>query len=267
MMKLGIISYSFEREAFEKIKQQGLDFVEFCVNAAEPDRYAEFGERAPDIKKNLDELGLFTGSVGRWAGKKTLSDGSVNEAERSADHTLIKAAAVLGCPVYVLGVNYVEELSFYENCTCAINYLAELIEFAKPYGIKIATYNCRWGNFIHSDPAWSIIHGHLKDLWIKYDPSHSRYAKGEDYLSEMKKWGDRFAHVHIKGSMLIDGERFDDPPAGMDQTDWGAFMAVLYAKGYDGTLAIEPHSDIWREGALGDAGVDYTIKLIRGLMF
>ena len=46
-MKLGIISYSFEREAFEKIKQQGLDFVEFCVNAAKPDRYAEFGERAP----------------------------------------------------------------------------------------------------------------------------------------------------------------------------------------------------------------------------
>lgn len=76
-----------------------------------------------------------------------------------------------------------------------------------------------------------MIHGHLKDLWIKYDPSHSRYAKGADYLSEMKKWGDRFAHVHIKGSMLIDGERFDDPPAGMDQTDWGAFMAVLYAKG------------------------------------
>lgn len=68
MMKLGIISYSFEREAFEKIKQQGLDFVEFCVNVAKPDRYAEFGERAPEIKKNLDELGLFTrigGPLGR----------------------------------------------------------------------------------------------------------------------------------------------------------------------------------------------------------
>lgn len=64
MMKLGIISYSFEREAFEKIKQQGLDFVEFCVNAAKPDRYAEFGERAPEIKKNLDELGF---SPDRWA--------------------------------------------------------------------------------------------------------------------------------------------------------------------------------------------------------
>ena len=50
-MKLGIISYSFEREAFEKIQQQGLDFVEFCVNADAANRYAEFGERAPEIKK------------------------------------------------------------------------------------------------------------------------------------------------------------------------------------------------------------------------
>jgi len=55
-MKLGIISYSFEREAFEKIQQQGLDFVEFCVNADAANRYAEFGKRAPEIKKNLDEL-------------------------------------------------------------------------------------------------------------------------------------------------------------------------------------------------------------------
>lgn len=265
-MKLGIISYSFERESFEKVKALGLDFVEFCVNADADNRYAEFGARAAEIKKNLDELGLFTGSVGRWAGKKTLPDGSVNEAERIADHTLIEAAATLGCGVYVLGVDYVEELSLYENYTCAINYLSELIEFAKPFGIKIATCNCHWGNFIHSDPAWSVIHGHLNDLWIKYDPSHSVYANGENYLSEMKKWGKRFAHVHIKGSLQIDGERFDDPPAGLDGTNWGAFMAVLYANGYDGTLSIEPHSPVW-QGELGDKGVEYTIKYIRSLMF
>ena len=114
---------------------------------------------------------------------------------------------------------------------------------------------------------WDIIHGHLKDLWIKYDPSHCVYARGANYLSEMKKWGKRFAHVHIKGSLLVDGERFDDPPAGLDQTNWGAFMEMLYAAGYDGNLSIEPHSDIWRSGALGDAGVRYTIQYIRSLMF
>jgi len=59
----------------------------------------------------------------------------------------------------------------------------------------------------------------------------------------MKKWGKRFNHIHIKGSIKIDNERFDDPPAGMDLTDGGAFMSILYAYNYNKTLSIEPHLD------------------------
>ena len=70
--------------------------------------------------------------------------------------------------------------------------------------------------------AYTMIHGYLKDLYIKYDPSHCIYAGG-DYLKETRDWGDRFLHIHLKGSLKIDNERFDDPPAGMDQTNWGAF--------------------------------------------
>ena len=163
-------------------------------------------------------LGLSTVSVGRWGGDKINPDGSVHQEELHADQTLIQAAAKLGCPVYVTGCNYAEGLSLYENYSAAIGYFQALIDFAKPYGIKIATYNCRWNNYVHSDPAWEVIHGHLPELYIKYDPSHCRYAMGADYLSEMKKWGKRFAHVHIKGSLIIDGERFDDPPGWMTPT-------------------------------------------------
>ncbi|MBC8079768.1 MAG: hypothetical protein H7X86_05455, partial [Gorillibacterium sp.] len=91
-----------------------------------------------------------------------------------------------------------------------------------------------------------------------------RYA-GRDYLQEMSVWGHRFHHVHIKGSLIIGGERFDDPPAGLDQTDWRSFMAVLYAKQYRGGLSIEPHSSIWT-GKLGEQGMDYTIKHMRSMM-
>ncbi len=266
-MKLGIISYRFERESFEKVKAQGLDFVEFCVNCDQENRFQEFYDKSEGIRRDLDELGLSTGSVGRWGGDKINPDGSVHQEELHADQTLIQAAAKLGCPVYVTGCNYVEGLSLYENYSAAIGYFQALIDFAKPYGIKIATYNCRWNNYVHSDPAWEVIHGHLPELYIKYDPSHCRYAMGADYLSEMKKWGKRFAHVHIKGSLIIDGERFDDPPAGLDDTNWGAFMAALYASDYDGNLSIEPHSAIWKEGELGDAGVSYTIEMMRKLMF
>lgn len=265
-MKLGIISYSFEKSEFEHIKKQGLDFVEFCVNCDQDNRFQEFYDKADEIRDNLTGLGLFTGSVGRWAGDKILKDGSINPDEWLADTTLIKAAKKVGSPVYCLSCNYVEELTLFENYSAAINYFGKLLEFAKDYDIKIATVNCHWNNYVHSDPAWSVIHGQLKDLYIKFDPSHSIYAKGENYLNEMKKWGNRFAHVHIKGSLPLEGERYDDPPAGMDITNWGAFMSVLYKLGYDGTLSIEPHSETWR-GELGEKGVDYTIKLIRSMMF
>ena len=264
-MQLGIISPDFKLESFEKIKAMGLDFVEFCVNSDTDHRYQEFFDDANRIAKQLNTLGLGVGSVGRWGADKIAKDGTHNQEELVVDELLIKATATLGCAVYVTNCNYVEEITLYENYTAAITYFEKLIAIGTQYDIKIATNNCRWNNYVTCDPAWSVIHGQLKELFIKFDPSHSIYAGG-DYLSEMKKWGNRFAHVHIKGSLVIDGERFDDPPAGLDQTNWGAFMATLYKIGYDGTLSIEPHSETWKD-SLGDRGVEYTIQLIRSLMF
>lgn len=264
-MKLGIITYDFTKESFKKAKETGLDFVEFCINDDQDNRYLEFFNEAERIKSDLEDLGMFVGSVGRWGATKILKDGSINEKELEADTYLIKAAKKAGCGFYVTNCNYVSEISLYQNYTMAIEYFKKLIEIGDEVGVKIATNNCRWNNFVHSDPAWSVIHGHLPKLYIKYDPSHSIYAGG-DYLSEMKKWGDRFIHVHIKGSLVIDGERFDDPPAGLDGTNWGAFMSVLYQKGYQGNLSVEPHSETWR-GELGDRGVAYTVDYIRKMMF
>ena len=139
-----------------------------------------------------------------------------------------------------------------------------MIARGKEKGVKIAVYNCRWNNFVNNPMAYTVIHGYLKDLYIKYDTSHCIYDGG-DYLQETKDWGDRFIHVHLKGSLVIGGKRFDDPPAGMDQTNWGAILSALYAKGYNGRLSIEPHSETWK-GELGDKGVDFTIKYFRGLI-
>ncbi len=264
-MNLGIISYGYERNDIEHIKELGLDFVEFCVNSDADNRFQEFYDKSDRIASDCKEFGLFVGSVGRWGANKINKDGSLNEDELHADTTLIKATQKAGCPVYVCNCNYVDEISLFENYSSAISYFEKLIAIGKEHNVKIATNNCRWNNYVVSDPAWSVIHGYLKDLYIKYDPSHSIYAKGEDYLSEMKKWGHRFAHVHIKGSLMIDGERFDDPPAGLDMTDWNAFMGTLYALGYDGTLSIEPHSEIWKDD-LGLRGIKHTIKMMRNLM-
>lgn len=261
-MNLGIIAGPKE-ESFKMAQKKGLDFLEFCINAGH--NTDEFFSDLDDIKGWIEKYNVKIGSVGRWKSDRIDKAGNIIDSELELSYKLISAASLLGCRNFVCGCNYVEELSYYDNCTAAIKYLEKLIEYGKQKSVKISTYNCRKVNFIHNPLAWTVIHGHLKELGIKYDPSHSRYA-GADYLKEMNEWGERFYHVHLKGSLIIDGSRFDDPPAGMDQTDWGAFMSVLYAKGYDGGLSIEPHSSNWN-GELGDKGVDFTISYIKKLIF
>lgn len=260
-MKLGIITH-YDKQGFETAKKYGLEYVEFVVNVGTD--VEDFVKLVPTLMDLSKEYNIGISSVGRFGTDRINKEGNVIEEELINSYKLIDAIAELGCTNFVCGCNYVDELSFYQNCTAAIEYFTKVVEYSKKKGVKVSTYNCRWNNFVHSDPVWTIIHGHIKDLGIKFDPSHSIYDSG-DYLSEMKKWGNRFYHVHIKGSLLIDGERFDDPPAGLDNTNWGAFMSVLYACKYDGVLSIEPHSHNWN-GELGDKGIEYTVNYMKKLV-
>lgn len=257
-MKLGIIAWIGEDD-FRAAQEKGLEFIELDVN----DRDAEFLEHLEEIKGFSQKYRMPIGAVGRWGKDKISKDGILQE-ELDTERRLMDAASKLKCGIYMTGCNYLEDLSYFENCRLAIEYLGALVEHGRNIGVRVATYNCRWNNFVHSEPAWNMIHGQLKDLYIKYDTSHCIYAGG-DYLKEARDWANRFAHVHIKGALVIDGERFDDPPAGLDQTDWPAFLAVLYAIGYDSGLSIEPHSRCW-QGELGKKGVDYTIRYMKQLI-
>lgn len=260
-MKLGIIGAPTE-ETFKTAADRKLDFVEFCINVTK--NVDDFVNQIGEIKQWMDRYQVKVGSVGRWGSSRIDKNGIV-EAEMEKDLRLIESAGELGCKIYVCGCNYVEDFSYYENCQLAISYFSKLIAYGRLKGVQIAVYNCGWNNFVDNSMAWTVIHGYLKELGIKYDPSHSRYA-GRDYLKEMRDWGDRFYHVHIKGSLIVDGERLDDPPAGLDQTDWGSFMAVLYSKNYQAGLSIEPHSQIWT-GELGVKGIDYTVNMMTKFLF
>lgn len=255
-MQLGIIGWITEG-SFIKAKERGLDFIELDVN----DQAEAFLAHVEDVKKFSMQYEMPIAAIGRWGQNKLSQEGEVLEEEVALEFKLIDAASELGCPVYMTGCNLVEGISYYANITGAITYFEKLIAYGKEKNVKIATYNCRWNNFVHSEPAWTLIHGHLPELGIKYDPSHCVYDGSGDYLGEAKRWGHRFYHVHIKGSLKIDGERIDDPPAGLDQTNWGAFIGVLYNKGYKGGLSIEPHSPTW-VNELGEQGIDFTVKYI-----
>jgi sugar phosphate isomerase/epimerase len=261
-MKLGIIAAAKE-ENFKRAAEKGLEFIELCINAGT--NHEEFFDKLPQIKGWMEKYNISVGSVGRWKAVILDENGTINEGELQLAYRLIEAASYLGCSNYVCGCNYADNLSYADNCTKAIELFSKLIDYGITKDVRISTYNCRKGTFVHSPEAWEVIHGQLKDLGIKYDPSHARY-NGGNYLQETADWGDRFYHVHLKGSLIVNGLRVDDPPAGLDQTDWKTFLSILYAKNYQGGLSIEPHSPTW-QGELGEKGLEYTIAYMRPLIF
>lgn len=258
---MGIIGGVTE-ESFKGAADRRLDFLEFCINVGkEP---AQVFADVAAVKGWSKKYKVGVQSIGRWGSDRLDAEGKPVAEEVKACRKLMDVAEELGCPNFVCGCNYVKELSLLDNYNAAADLLGSFIAYGKPKGVRVSVYNCRWNNFIVDPTSWSVLLGQLPELGLKFDPSHTRYAGG-DYLKEMMDWGQRFYHVHLKGSLIVNGKRFDDPPAGMDQTDWGSFMAILYAAKYDGGLSIEPHSKNW-QGELGEKGVDYTIEYFRKLM-
>ncbi|MCR4614805.1 MAG: sugar phosphate isomerase/epimerase [Clostridiales bacterium] len=262
-MKLGIIA-GFGEEDFKMAKSKGLSFIEICYNVGLDCR--EFYDQLDNIKARINKYGVEIGSIGRWGSDKIAPDGSIIEEELQNSYLLIDICAELGCNVFNTGVNYVESLSKFQNLTCAVEFLQKLVDYGKIKDVKVATYNCDWNNYVRCPEIWEYTHGHIKDLGIKYDPTHCINCGSGDYLGEVSAWGDRFYHVHIKGTINVNGDHVDDPPAGLDMINWGAFIGLLYAKHYDANLSIEPHSDTWR-GELSDFGVDFTINHISKFIY
>ncbi|SET22269.1 sugar phosphate isomerase/epimerase [Paenibacillus sp. NFR01] len=260
-MKLGMIA-SVKEDSFIQARKRGLSFLEFCIN--EGDNVDEFCAQLEQIAEWTRSYGVKVGSIGRWKSERINAKGEILLDELERCYKLIDAASALGCSSFVAGCNYVEELSFYDNCTAAISFFSRLLDYAATKNVKISTYNCRKVNFVNTPEVWRIIHGHLPELGIKYDPSHARFFGG-DYMQEALDWGHRFYHVHLKGSLLVNGQKVDEPPAGMDQTDWPSFIATLRAAGYDGGLSIEPRKSALPD-ALADKGIDYSAAYFKKLL-
>jgi sugar phosphate isomerase/epimerase len=262
-MTLGMIE-NWSEAGFRKVADHGLKAIEFCYNIGNDP--AALMAMAGDVRIWRDATGVKVGAVGRWGTDKLAKDGAVVDAELKGSKTMIDFCAAVGAPVFNTGVNFVEELSYLDNCNAAAGFLGELVDYGKSKGVKIATYNCHWNNFVREPAAWKLVHGKLPELGLKYDSSHTINSGGGDYLGEIAEWGNRIYHVHIKGTINVNGKHVDDPPAGLDMIDWRAEMGLLYAKKYDGMLSIEPHSGIWK-GEQGEWGVRFTIRYIQKMIY
>ena len=300
-MKLGIIG-SPEGKTLVHAKELGLDFVEFDLNPSDfwGKPLDEITPKLGEIQAAMQATGVEVGAVGRWASRILDENGEVIEAEWSEVKKAIDFGAALGAKHYLCSVAYVPQLTYYKNITAAIKVLNQIVAYAKACNMQCAIVNCMMGgNYIRTPEQWKLVLDEVPGLTIKYDPSHSFVHGGDQgvYLKEAFEWGDRFGYVHIKGVVQM-GEsnepnswkimglvkehpelkdllfkefmpavnHYDNPPAGLDSINWPAFFAILYKQGYDGCLAIEPHSRTWF-GEKGDWGVEYTVKYIRSLMF
>jgi len=259
MMKLGIINNAINPGSYDYVKSLGLEFIESCCNFDNDSK--SFIENVGLIKENIARTGIKIQSVGRW-NLLPNAGGKFNEEQMALQIALMDSAIEIGAPVFVCGVNKDDSVSLFKNYSFAVEYFGKLLEHAAGR-IKVASYNCDWNNFVCSDEQWKIVHSELPELGIKFDCSHA-INRGEDYLTELSNWGDRVYHFHVKGTAKTNGRYVDDPPAGMDGTCWGNVFAILYARGYDGGLSIEPHSTTWSDKTgLGEKGIEFTKNFIR----
>ena len=258
-MRLGRIC-KFGDQEFEMVRASGLEFIEICCN--NPQETEALISAKEDVKERIKRTGIEISCVGRW--NHTVQQNGKIDAEQAERYVaLMETAIELGAKTFVCGCNYDDSISLFRNYENAIGFLRMLIERADGR-IKVAVQNCNWNNFIVSPEHWEVVLGELPELYIKYDASHA-YNRNEDYLGQLSDWCERVAHVHIKGTTHAGKRAVDDPPAGMDDILWGPLFSILYARGYNGDLSIEPHSATWH-GELGAAGVQFTQDFIRKFM-
>ena len=257
-MRLGRIISDWSINGFNMALNQELESVEFCCND-EKDALS-FISRKEEILDSMKKTGLPISSIGRW-NHDVQVNGRLSPERMKSYIALLDTALELRANTFTCGINYDETISLYRNYCNAVEFFGALTERAKGKDIKVAVQNCDWNNFVVSPEHWNIILGENKDLCLKFDASHT-YNRGDDYLVELSDWCERVAHVHIKGTVHAGKRDVDDPPAGMDDIRWSSIFAILYARGYDGDLSIEPHSRAWI-GERAKAGVIYTRDFIR----
>lgn len=256
-MRLGMIN-GWDDASIREVREKGLSHVEFCMNTKWEG--IDLLKEAPEIAARLKRHGVACGAVGRWGEGRIDDDGKIIQKGLTHDKHIIDVAATIGAPVFNVGSNVAKNLSFDENLEATAAYLREIIDYATAKGIKVALYNCSWGNFAYDSRTWVPLLKEFPALGLKYDPSHS-IRRGGDYLAEMRDFSKYFYHFHIKGTMDIGGVPYDDPPAGMDDIKWGPVFNLLYTNGYKGMVSLEPHSGRWSD-AMDQWGVDFSIRYI-----
>lgn len=149
-----------------------------------------------------------------------------------------------------------------------------LIQFAKDHGVKIGIENCpmlfsndEWPggkNLATSPVIWRRMFNDIasNSFGLNYDPSHF-VLQNMDPLSPLREFKDKLFHMHAK-DMIVHREKLNEVGAfalpklwhtpripGFGEINWAAYVAELYAVGYQGSLCIEVEDDTFGKSLAG----------------
>jgi len=237
-MRIGFIT-DLSEEDFRFAQDNGFPCVEYISfgNAFVANRREYLNAMRRRYHVDFSMLALFSENY-------ISDDPAVSHKAFANAETLMDLCSDIESPLFVTCAGESEGRPLTENARRAVDALGRLLDYGKKRGVGVALYNCHITNFAFGPEAWEQILPHLPELGIKFDPSHPFYD-GRDYLVELRDWGARVKHVHAKGAVILGGKPFEDPPAGMDQIDWGTLFAILYHHGYNADINIEPHAQTW----------------------
>jgi len=178
---------------------------------------------------------------------------------------VIVAAQALGVEVVGTFIGKDKDKTVEANLDLYSQVWPPIVKFAADHGVRIAIENCpmifsddEWpgGTNLASTPAiwrrmWEIIPD--ANFGLNLDPSHLIWQM-IDYVRVVGEFKHRILHVHAKDmhvdreglyqhGVLSQGMGWQIPRLpGLGDMQWPAFIAALYAAGYDGTISIE-HED------------------------
>lgn len=211
-------------------------------------------DRTHDVNLWRRKYEVDISSVGLFGRNYLADDATEREAHLAALRRVTDYARAVGAPILTLGGGLNPALSLEQSCARAVEVLGPAVQYAEGLGLKVAFYNCHWANFITSAESWGPILTAFPNAGIKFDPSHPVYD-GLDWAPQLAAWGHRVYHTHAKDTLFVDGKPFEDVPAGLGDTHWGRFFALLYHHGYRGDINIEPHSKTWDRGEMFYCGI------------
>ena len=183
---------------------------------------------------------------------------------------VIDAAVLLEVPIVGTFVGADQTKYATENLEAFAKVWPPIVAYARERGIKIAIENCpmlwddTWPggqNLAYSPSIWTRMFEIIPDdnFGLNYDPSHLIW-QFIDEIRPISDFRERIFHVHAKDmhidretlyqdGILAPGFRWAIPRLpGLGDVRWPAFMAALYAIGYDYVVSIE-HEDRTFEGS------------------